>query len=80
MPHPKPFKLRLTFFGRTDALSKWYSSFDRVRDGLVRLAESVVAMVSQGIEFRCGSWRRDGGNRMARRIGQIIETTSTLRI
>ena len=74
----KAVQATLNFFERTDALLKWYSSLDRVRDGLVWLAESVVAMISQGMEFRCGSCRRDGGNRMARRIGPIIETTSTL--
>jgi len=51
----KAVQATLNFFGRTDALPKWYPSFDRVKDGLVRLAESVIVMVSQGMEFRCGS-------------------------
>jgi hypothetical protein len=73
VPYPKP---HLTFFGRTDALSKRYSSFDRVRDGLVWLAEPAVPMASQGMEFRCGSWRRDGGNRMARKDTEYLATES----
>jgi hypothetical protein len=55
VPHPKPFKQRLiSSKGRTPFLSG-ILSLDRVRDGLVWLAESVVAMISQGMEFRCGS-------------------------